>query len=89
MQRKEVTLNDKKLRDETCTLCIDVQYLLRFTYAVIPMCKHVHALPCVSLRTLFVLHVSLTWEDVSVSVLHHVGLVSGIRSTLWSFSDTL
>ena len=39
MQRKEVTLNDKELRDETCTLCIDVQYLLRFTYAVIPTCK--------------------------------------------------
>ena len=33
--------------------------------------------------------VCLTWEDVNISVLHHIGLESSIANTLWSLSDAL
>ena len=35
------------------------------------------------------MHVCLTWEDVNISVLGHIGLVSRISNTCWSGCDTL
>ena len=46
------------------------------------MIKFCHSL-CVCM------HVCLTWEDVNVSVLGHVGLVHRSTDTIWSVSDAL
>ena len=53
--------------------------------------KRVRALPesLVWQHCLYCVCVRLTWEDVDISVLRHIGLESRVASTLWSLSDAL
>ena len=62
-------------------LCFQCVGIILFECSSVPRYMYVCVLKSV--------HVYLTWEDVNISVLYHVGLESGITNTLWSLSDTL